>query len=109
MKKLLFISTLAALSVGAAAQNKTPPLPAATFAQVSYGTHERHVLDLWQAKADAPTPLLVFIHGGGWHGGDKTDVPPKLLDFMLAHGVSVASINYRFTSMALLPAPVHDA
>lgn len=109
MNKLLFIFTLAALSAGAAAQSKTPTLPAPTFTDVIYGAHERHVFDLWRANRDAPTPLLIFIHGGGWHGGDKTDLPAKLLDFMLMHGVSVASINYRFTSMALLPAPVHDA
>jgi len=28
---------------------------------------------------------------------------------MLDHGISVASINYRFTDTARLPAPVHDA
>jgi acetyl esterase/lipase len=86
-----------------------PALPPATLADVSYGRHERNVLDLWQAGAEAPTPLLIFIHGGGWHGGEKTDLPPKLLAFMLEHGISVASINYRYTSMAPLPAPVHDA
>ncbi|GEP42597.1 alpha/beta hydrolase [Brevifollis gellanilyticus] len=86
-----------------------PKLPAPTFANVSYGAHERNVLDLWQAKSAQPTPLLIFIHGGGWAGGEKTDLPPKLLAYMLKAGISVASINYRYTKMALLPAPVHDA
>lgn len=84
-------------------------LPVPTHANVSYGTHERHVLDFWQAKSEKPAPLLIFIHGGGWAGGEKTDLPVKLLDAMLKNGISVASINYRFTKMALLPAPVHDA
>ncbi|MDZ4688744.1 MAG: alpha/beta hydrolase [Planctomycetaceae bacterium] len=86
-----------------------PPLPAANFANVSYGPHERHTLDVWQAKADGPTPLVIFIHGGGWHGGDKWDVPAKLLRAMLDRGVSVASINYRYTSIAKLPGPQLDA
>jgi acetyl esterase/lipase len=107
----LLIAT--ALASTATAQTKTPvkvpTLPEATLSNVKYGTHERNVLDFWEAKPDAVTPLLIFIHGGGWHGGEKSELPRKLLDFMLAHGVSVASINYRFTSMALLPAPVHDA
>jgi arylformamidase len=106
---LLFAMTAMTLAGAALAQDKPTRVPAATFANVSYGTHERHVLDVWRAKADAPTPLLIFIHGGGWRGGDKADVPVKLLDFMLKHGVSVASISYRVTSMALLPAPVDDA
>lgn len=80
-----------------------------TFRDVSYGPHERHKLDMWQAKSDAPAPLVIFIHGGGWHGGEKTDVPAKLVSFLLERGVSVASINYRFTSTAILPGPVHDA
>ncbi len=100
---------LAALITSATAQSTKTTKPNATFANVSYGEHERHVLDFWQAKSEAPAPLLIFIHGGGWHGGDKTDMPPKLLDTMLKRGVSVASINYRFTRMTLLPAPVHDA
>jgi arylformamidase len=82
---------------------------APSFVDIPYGEHERHRLDLWQAKSDMPTPLLIFIHGGGWHGGSKSDLPIKLLEFMLKQGVSVASINYRHTSTARLPAPVHDA
>lgn len=82
---------------------------APTFSDISYGPHERHKLDVWQAQTDAPAPLVIFIHGGGWHGGEKTDAPAKLVSFLLERGVSVASINYRFTSTATLPGPVHDA
>ncbi len=85
------------------------PSVAPTFGDISYGPHERNKLDVWIAKSHKPAPLLVFIHGGGWHGGDKSDVLPKLLTFMLEHGISVASINYRYSSIATLPAPVHDA
>lgn len=99
---ILHLSAIAALS-------QSIPLPPATVGNASYGPHERHRLDLWQAKTEKPAPLVIFIHGGGWHGGDKGDVPGKLLSFMLEHGVSVAAINYRFTSMAMLPAPQRDA
>ncbi len=106
IKHLLFTATLAAT---ASAQSTKPALPAATFADVSYGPHERNVLDFWQAKSDAPAPLLIFIHGGGWASGGKTDLPVTLLDFMRKHGISVASVNYRFATTDPLPAPVHDA
>lgn len=78
-------------------------------ANVAYGTHERHVLDLWQAAGDGPRPLCVFIHGGGWAGGDKADVPPALVEAMLRSNISVASVNYRYTRMAKAPAPLYDA
>ncbi len=106
MKTLAFFTFLIC---GLLQAQTAPTLPPATFANVSYGTHERHVLDFWQAKSAQPSPLLIFIHGGGWAGGEKTDLPPKLLATMLKAGVSVASINYRYTKMAILPAPVHDA
>lgn len=82
---------------------------APTFRDISYGPHERNKLDVWCATSNRPAPLVIFIHGGGWHGGDKSDVPAQLLGFLLARGVSVASINYRYTSIATLPGPVHDA
>lgn len=80
-----------------------------TFKDLSYGPHERNKLDVWQAKSTTPTPLLIFIHGGGWAGGDKADIPSKLLSYMLSQGVSMTSLNYRYSTQAILPAPVYDA
>ena len=105
MKSSLAFLLLAATRALAQTEGKIEP----TFRDIAYGAHERHRLDVWCAKSDAPAPLVIFIHGGGWHGGEKADVPAKLVGFMVARGVSVASINYRYTSTATLPAPVHDA
>jgi acetyl esterase/lipase len=76
-----------------------------TFADVEYGPHERNKLDFWKAESDKPTPLVVFIHGGGFVAGDKSQVPKS--DFRkqcLEAGVSFAAINYRFRSTA----PIQD-
>ncbi len=48
-----------------------PPVPP-TAENVEYGPHPRNVLDFFQAKSDKPTPLVFFIHGGGWRNGDKS-------------------------------------
>lgn len=70
------------------------PAQTPTHANVPYGTHERQVLDFWQAKSEkAKTPLLFFVHGGGWMTGDKAN--PDFLAKCLENGISVASINYR--------------
>ncbi|HEY1052767.1 MAG TPA: alpha/beta hydrolase [Prosthecobacter sp.] len=79
------------------------------YGDVAYGPHERHRLDLWHPANAEVTPLVIFIHGGGWAGGDKADVPKDLLASLLSKGISVASINYRYTKIAILPGPVHDA
>ena len=78
-----------------------------THENVKYGPHERNVLDFWQAKSDRPTPLFVSIHGGGFLVGEKT-VPKQLLKDCLDAGISVAAINYRFSSQAIAPAAFYD-
>ena len=72
----------------------------ADLADVPYGMHERQVLDVWQAPAVAtgPTPVVFHIHGGGWVAGDKKKVGD--LERYLAAGISVVSINYRYTTQA---------
>ncbi len=103
--KRLFLFLLIVTSAVAQPDSK----PERTHRDVSYGPHERNQLDVWLAKSGQSTPLLIFIHGGGWAGGDKADMPMKLVAAMLAKNVSVASINYRYSTISPLPSPVHDA
>jgi acetyl esterase/lipase len=84
-----------------------PKLPPPTFENVKYGPHERNVLDFWQAKSDQPTPVLVSIHGGGFVQGNKS-VGPFILKDCLNNGISVAAINYRYSTQAIAPAPFQD-
>lgn len=84
------IATLCLLARATAfAQAPTP-----TQANVPYGEHAKQVLDFYQAKAEGATPLLFFVHGGGWMTGDKAN--PDFLAKCLENGISVVSINYRF-------------
>jgi len=61
---------------------------------VAYGPHRMQVIYFWRAKSDQPTPLLVYIHGGGWSGGDRS-VVRGMLQPALDAGISVASVEYR--------------
>ena len=92
------------------------PGPPPTQANVPYGSHERQVLDFYQAKSDKPTPLLFYIHGGGWVAGDKAGSSGPLLLPYLNAGISVVSINYRYSWQAQIAgvkppvkAPLEDA
>ncbi|MFN0075310.1 MAG: alpha/beta hydrolase fold domain-containing protein [Prosthecobacter sp.] len=103
--KLAFLPFLLAASLQAqtaAPAVKPAPAPkrAPTQANVAYGTHERQVLDFYKAESSKPTPLLFFIHGGGWVAGDKAN--PGELAACLAAGISVVSINYRYSWQAQL-------
>ena len=84
------------------------------MADVHYGDHERQVLDFYKAESTTPTPLLFFIHGGGWVAGDKSGVGS--VEKYLAAGISVVSINYRYSTLAQIAGvkppvewPLHDA
>ena len=86
--------------------------PRPDIGNIRYGPHERNVLDLWKAKAnarpDVATPVVIFFHGGGFRSGDKSNVPAALLARCLKAGISVASANYRLSHMAAFPAPMLD-
>jgi len=87
------------------AQSKPEP----DMADVSYGPHQRNVMDVWKAESDKPAPLLVFIHGGGFRAGGKESLAANLLNGCLDAGISVASINYRLSPEVTFPAHYMDS
>ncbi|NWK96321.1 alpha/beta hydrolase [Sphingobium lactosutens] len=42
-----------------------------TAANIAYGPHARHRLDLYRPQGEGLAPILVFVHGGGFLKGDK--------------------------------------
>ena len=92
------------------AQKPQPHGIAPTHADFQYGPHERNVFDFWQAKSDRPTPVLVFIHGGGFRRGSKEGAKTgSRVPECLKAGISFAAINYRLSGHAPYPAQMHDA
>lgn len=103
------IATVVTFITNASAQQQPQVEP--TFADVSYGPAERNVLDFYQATSDRPAPLLIYIHGGGFVGGDKRQqLNANMLPMFKKGGVHFASINYRFVDgkNVIFPAPQLD-
>ncbi|MCX7014112.1 MAG: alpha/beta hydrolase [Candidatus Sumerlaeota bacterium] len=99
----------AAMRPGAAAREEERQAePAPTFADVSYGPDASNKIDFWKAQSATPAPLVVFIHGGGFRGGDKSKHDSSLMKACLDAGISYASINYRLSGVAPYPAQMHD-
>jgi acetyl esterase/lipase len=59
--------------------------------------------------SDTPRAAIVFVHGGGWRGGDKVKGQWRALPLRYAEmGYVAISVNYRFVKEALFPACVED-
>jgi dienelactone hydrolase len=65
-------------------------------------------LDLYQPTGDTETlrPALVWVHGGGFSGGDKTNiVPTDVANTFAKMGYVVVSINYRLLGSGCVANP----
>ena len=73
------------------------------------GGHERQRLDLYLPEQRVPDgkslPVIIWVHGGAWLGGDKSNCPA--LGYV-ARGYAVASVGYRLSQHATFPAQIHD-
>jgi acetyl esterase/lipase len=61
-------------------------------------------LDLHLPANVKQPPLVVYLHGGAWRAGDKTEYPK----FLVQRGYAVASVDFRSSNDARFPAQLHD-
>jgi acetyl esterase/lipase len=68
-------------------------------------------MDAYQPrKGKRPAPVVIYIHGGGWIGGDKSDGAGHLFTRdLLNKGYFIAAINYRLAPKYKFPAQIEDA
>jgi acetyl esterase/lipase len=69
--------------------------------------HERQVLDVYSPPNAKNLPVVFWIHGGGWQGGDKTSVQLKPQVFM-DKGFVFVSTNYRLLPSVDMATIVRD-
>lgn len=65
---------------------------------ISYGNHERNKVDIFipeNLKSDSG--LILFIHGGGWHEGDKS-IHYSDSEYFCNLGYVCATMNYRYVA-----------
>ncbi len=76
------------------------------YRNLSYGSHERQVLDLNIPKEnDGEIGLVLFIHGGAWIAGDKEGYKGGVKAAAETYGFAGASINYRYINEEV---SIHD-
>ena len=71
-----------------------------TFASdIAYHEHKRNTFDILLSNTGKETPLAIFIHGGGFVGGQKELAYQRYesqINEFLNKGIAFATINYRF-------------
>ena len=78
------------------------------IAAIPYATVDGNelALDLYLPTGVDNPPLLVYVHGGAWRFGNRDSV--SVIDLVDGHGIAVASVSFRLSPVAPLPAMVHD-
>ena len=80
---------------------------------VKYGEAERNVMDVVTAK-DMPAnrPVVVFVHGGGFGGGNKSAPNSPFYDNMsywiASQNLVAVNINYRYAPASQWPSGIED-
>jgi len=54
-----------------------------------------------------PMPVICYVHGGGWQGGNEILNIPQLIDYA-KDGYFCVSVEYRLSQEAIFPAQIHD-
>ncbi len=75
--------------------------------EVEYARVGEHVLklDVHRPIERPRSPLIVWVHGGAWRSGSKSNMP---LGRIVEEGYAVASVDYRLSTDARFPAQIHD-
>lgn len=73
----------------------------------SYGPDSLQTYDLYIPTGKGSSPgLILYIHGGAWTSGDKSDYKQTIKDVAANHGYAAASVNYRFLSGSVTMAEI---
>jgi acetyl esterase/lipase len=106
---------LASVSGTTAQRPEAPPIPPSVEAMLDLayaGTdNPRQRLDLYLPKnrgAARKLPVLVYVHGGAWQAGDKTQGRGQVMRFVENGTCAGVSVGYRLSQEARWPAQIHD-
>lgn len=92
---------------GAFGMRGTFPEGTRELKDLAYGEHGKQKLDLYLPPGTEVRPLVIYIHGGGWRGGDKRS-HGSLYRWLAERGYAVASVNYRLSGSDKYPACIDD-
>ena len=91
--------------------HRSPKSGVAVTRNVAYGSHPLQMLDVYQPGGTVAVPIIVFVHGGGFIGGDKdasAELYANVPTYFARHGLLGINANYRLAPGAPWPAGAQD-
>ncbi|HXM85645.1 MAG TPA: alpha/beta hydrolase [Stellaceae bacterium] len=88
----------------------SPPPGVTLTKDVSYGDDPLQNFDIYRPKGKN-LPIAVFVHGGGFIGGDKSSLGPiygNVTSYLARHGILALNANYRLAPKVQWPAQAQD-
>jgi len=109
IRKLAFVLTVAQSLVLIAQDAQPLPADVRVERDIAYAEpkNKRQTLDVYTPAAGKNLPVVVWVHGGGWQVGDKTEIGSKPLAFT-RKGLVFVAVNYRFVPNVKMEAIVQD-
>jgi acetyl esterase/lipase len=90
----------------------TPPVtPIQTAYDIAYGPDAHQTLDVYTSGGNTPKPVLLYVPGGGFTGGDKRideTFYGNLARLFAAEGFVVVTMNYRLAPDHVWPTGARD-
>ncbi len=92
-------------------------ITAAANVRFSLGTADRNLtycnsqqLDLYipRTAPTRPLPIVLYVHGGSFTAGHKSDLNPTFLGALASAGYAFVSVNYRLAPASHFPAQIED-
>jgi triacylglycerol lipase len=84
-----------------------PPASVSVAADVAYGDDPLQKFDIYSPAKSRGLPIAVFVHGGGFAGGDKKDYA-NVPAYLAQHGMVAVNANYRLAPAVTWPAESQD-
>ncbi len=77
------------------------------YSEAEGGKTELLTLDVYRSRGAKDVPVMIYVHGGGWTGGDKQAVGEKM-PFFCQRGYVFVSVNYRLMPATKVPDQAQD-
>lgn len=100
MKKIIVLPAISILLLTSCIPGDVNP-NGQQYKNQSYGSHAQQTMDVYlpKSRSSSSTPVVVFIHGGGWSAGDKSNYDSwNIFTTLNNEGYAVVNINYRLVT-----------